>query len=70
MTQHLRRLDLDWIINIARVMGFKKILQLKAKKLPPISAEVRSHLHNVYAQDINNLETVLEINLDVWRDKK
>lgn len=67
MTGNLRNLNLDWIINVARAVGFKKVLRIGSKSLEPMPEEMRSRLQDIYAQDIENLEKLLGINLDLWR---
>lgn len=67
MRNRLRQSDLDWAVNLAKAAGFQKMLQAGSKPLPPMSMEMQLRLQDIYRQDIEKLEKLLDINLDVWR---
>ncbi|HBL14170.1 MAG TPA: hypothetical protein DD379_22825 [Cyanobacteria bacterium UBA11162] len=65
---HLRKSNLDWLINLAKQTGFQEVLKLGAdQRLPPMQQETYLRLQDVFARDIENLEKLLGINLDLWR---
>lgn len=60
--------DLDWVINLAKSLKIQQLLRFGSKsKLPAMSASTRSHLQILFAEDIDNLEKVLDLDLTVWR---
>ena len=60
--------DLDWLVNMVKVLGFQKVLEYGAKyTLAPMSPETKLRLENIFEQDIKNLEKLLDISLDIWR---
>ena len=56
----------DKVTDLARRMGVKRMFR-SSKSLPPMKPETRQYLENYYADEINHLETVLDVSLDCWR---
>lgn len=60
--------DLNWLVNIVKTLRFQKVLEYGAKyTLPTMSIETKLRLENIFKQDIERLEKLLDINLDIWR---
>lgn len=62
----LRNQDLDFVWNMAKNSGLSKILTM-SKPLPGIEPEIRSSLLSKYVDDINNLESLIQQDLSVWK---
>ncbi len=66
-TLTLRDLDLDLVVNLANKIGAKNLLKLGAtEEIPPMSKETRLYLQNIFAKDINQLESMLNMSFDIW----
>lgn len=64
----LRRNDLDGVITWAKKMGVEKMLKKGAKdSLPPIDPEIRKRLLDRFITDIEDLESMLGLDLTVWK---
>lgn len=62
----LRRNDLDWVWNVAKASGMKRVFE-KSESIPPIEPDVRADLISQYETDISALEKLIDVDLSVWR---
>ncbi len=60
--------DLDLLISTAKKLGIRKELFGESGSLPTLQPNLRLELMEKYEADISELEKLLEINLDMWRD--
>ena len=64
MYRRLRDWDLDqvtsWIARIGELFG-------EAGPLPPMTEETRQHLRDIYEDEIRELESLLQIDLERWK---
>jgi hypothetical protein len=64
----MRRYDLDWIPNLGKKLGVKRLLNLESKAAAPtLSEEWRRRLDEMFVDEIAELETLLDRDLSVWR---
>ena len=64
----LRRTDMDGVITLAKKMGVEKVLKKGAKdSLPPVDSDLRKRLLDVFLSDIEELESMLDLDLSVWK---
>lgn len=62
---HLRKWDLDRIVNLAKGLGVKRLFG-ETGSLPPMKEETRKYLREIYEDDIRELELFLQMDLE-WR---
>lgn len=62
----LRRRDMDWLVNLAKTAGLKRLFG-RVDDLPPFDPETRLRLLARYEQDMATLETLFELDLSLWR---
>lgn len=58
---------MDWVIPLAHKVGIRKRLFGGVQSFPPLSASDRQWLEHAYASHINELETLLGRDLDIWK---
>lgn len=68
MSNLMHRWDMDWVVNAAKRVGLNKTLR-RGERFPRLDPETRRHLFARYKPDIRELESLLNIDLDVWRNK-
>ena len=61
----LRDLDQDWVIAAARRLGVKRLFG-RGAEAPPMRADTRARLRDIYQQDIEQMERELGRSLAVW----
>jgi hypothetical protein len=67
-TEHLLAWDMDWVMNLAIRAGIsRERLFGVGGSLPPMEASTRQYLMGVYEEEIEELESLLEMDLDYWR---
>lgn len=57
-----------WLINLAKRSGLKRLLSVEGENLKPMRLETRQKLQYNYEQEICDLEALLGVNLDMWRN--
>lgn len=62
----LRNMHLDCIVNTVNSIGIKKLL-LGKKPFPALDKNFRKKLVLQYQDDIDEIESLLNVNLDIWR---
>lgn len=62
----LRKNDLDWVWNMAKATGMKRVFE-KSDTIPPIDPNFRAELISRYEADINALEKLINIDLSIWK---
>lgn len=61
--------DMDWVVNAANRVGInRKRLFGQAAPLPSMKAETRRFLNEVYRKEIEELESLVPIDVDCWKD--
>jgi hypothetical protein len=63
----LRDLDQDWVIAAAKRAGVKRLFA-RGSDVPPMRAETRARLRELYQRDIEDMERELGRPLSVWTD--
>jgi len=63
--EKLRKLDIDWMVNLAKDMGVQRFFGVTGE-LPPLEDEVRAHLTDLYRSDTKRLESMLQLDLAEW----
>lgn len=66
LSRKLRDLDQDWANRAARRLRIRRFFGQSAA-LPPMKAETRSYLNDLYATEIGKLESLLHVDLACWR---
>ena len=66
MARQLRRWRLDGLVDSVKHLGIERGLHL-GKPLPPLHEEKKEKLSQLYQDDINLLETTLNIDLSCWK---
>lgn len=65
--KHLRYgWNLDWVVNWGKRFGIERLFG-EAGPLPPMKAETRIHLTKVYGDEIEELESLVQVDLTSWR---
>jgi hypothetical protein len=65
---NLQKWDLDWVINMANRLGIdRERLFGTAGPLPPMKEETRQYLGELYVDEVRELESLLQIDLECWR---
>jgi hypothetical protein len=64
--RRLRRTGLESIVDLARRLGIQKVIS-RGTPMPPIDPDQRSHMSEMYVNEINELEGLLSIDLSSWR---
>lgn len=59
----------DGLTDFVKRVGVKRWFRT-SRALPPISRETRYRLQDVYADEIDKLERLIDVNLDCWRIQK
>jgi len=70
VNQQLLDKNLDWIVHLSESLNIRKLLQQYnnvRQPIPPVSEKIRLSLNETFANDIDKLEKLLDINLDIWR---
>ena len=67
--RNLRKKNLDWAINLGDQVGVRQLLQAGGKKVPPLAAETRVKLKDIFTEDVIKLEQMLDLDLNVWKIK-
>jgi hypothetical protein len=60
------RWDLDWVVNWGKRLGIERLFG-EAGPLPSMEEETRKYLEQVYEEEIKELESLLQVDLDCWR---
>jgi hypothetical protein len=63
-----RHYDLDWVVNLAKRMGVREAFGAIGK-VPPMREETRSRLEELFLADILELENLLQVTLDPWKQR-
>ncbi len=63
----LRDWELYGIVNLAQKLSGRVRGLFKGGSLPRMNAQTRTHLQEIYADEFANLEQLLQIDLDCWR---
>lgn len=64
---HLRyKWDLDWVVNWGKRLGIERLFG-EAGPLPPMKEETRRYLKELYQEEIRELESLLQIDLECWK---
>jgi hypothetical protein len=58
--------DLDWVVNLAKRFGIERLFG-EAGALPPMKKETREYLQQMYADQIEELESLLPADLTCWK---
>ena len=65
----LRKHDLDWIVSLGRTSGLKRLLLGKQKQQPkPMQEHTRQLLEEDFADDIAEVEEILDRRIDIWHN--
>jgi hypothetical protein len=64
--RRLREGDMDWLVNLAIGLGIKKSFG-KGDPPSPMKEQTRCYLKGIYADEIRELELLLEIDLQCWK---
>jgi hypothetical protein len=67
MGRRLRRRGLEPAVDVARRLGIQRILS-KGTPIPPLDDESRRELGRAYADEFDELESLLGIDLGRWRE--
>lgn len=67
VARELRSHDLDWIIAWAKKSGVKRIFASQGARPPAMGEKARKYLGDVYKDEIDNLESLLQIDLECWK---
>jgi hypothetical protein len=64
---HLRyRWNLDWVVNWGQRLGIERLFG-EAGPPPPMEEETRGYLTELYQEEIRELESLLQIDLEYWK---
>jgi hypothetical protein len=58
--------DLDWVVNLAKRLGIERLLG-EAGPLPPMKRETQQYLQQMYADEVEKLESLLSVQLACWK---
>jgi len=61
--------NLDGIVNMGKRLGIESLFG-EGESFPPIRGETRRRLNALYKDEIEKLESLLELNLDCWKGMK
>ena len=67
LARNLRKHDQDWIVNAAMHLGLRHFFR-EGTPFPPVDAAVHRDLMQRYADDIHELESLLDVDLGFWRN--
>jgi hypothetical protein len=62
----LRARDLDWVVNLAKSLGLRRLFGDRGA-LPPMAIETRRKLLSFYSAEVTALEELLGMDLGFWR---
>lgn len=62
----LRQWNLDWISKLMRKLGVERLLS-QGGQLPPMREETWLHLAEIYAGEIEEFESLLQVDLACWK---
>jgi hypothetical protein len=63
----LRKRNLDFIVENAKALGARKLIESLGRKPDPISQHDRAYLSDLFNPDIEALETLLDAEITHWR---
>jgi hypothetical protein len=66
MAEGLRRRDVNWVVDLANRLGIERLFG-KGQALPPMQEGIRQYLRALYADEIMELESLLQIDLACWK---
>ena len=66
IARRLRDWDQDWVRRLARRLRVRRLFGESAS-LPPMAEETRQYLIGLYADQIDEFESILQIDLEDWR---
>jgi hypothetical protein len=66
MNWYLRRRNLDWLIRLLMRLPIKSLL-VRNSRLPPMAQATRDYLQELYEDDLRQLESLLNVDLQAWR---
>lgn len=66
VAHHLRRWDMDKVVNWAKRHGIQRVYG-DSGSLPPMKEETRKYLNEIYKDDITELEALIELDLACWQ---
>ena len=68
LSWRLRKLDLDWLPNLALKLGLRRLFGKSTQPSPltPLTDDLYHRLMDQFADDIDELEALLGRNLDLW----
>lgn len=61
--------NLDWAINFGDAIGLRKLLKAGGRKIPPLPADMRNKLKDIFVEDVDKLEKMLDLDLSIWQIK-
>ena len=67
INRSLVKSDLDWVIKVGNRLGIRQMLAIGAKPIPPLSESTKLRLQEAFANDIEELEKLLNLSLDIWK---
>jgi len=68
VSEAMYKSDNDWLINIAKKISIPKLFGNKGS-LAPLDGKLCSELMQLYQDDIEQLEDILEKNLKIWHER-
>lgn len=66
LASEFRKWDIDWPVNSAKWLGLDRLFG-DAGSPPPMKEETRSHLRELYEDEVRELEELLQIDLECWK---
>lgn len=63
----LRERNLDVVVEKAKRLGARRVIEMLGRKPNPLSRTDRAYLKKFFAHDIKKLEALLEIEITYWR---
>jgi hypothetical protein len=58
--------NLDWVVNWGKQLGIERLFG-EAGPLPSMKGETRRYLKEIYQEEIRELESLLQIDLECWK---
>lgn len=66
VVRQLRGFDLDWPVNLAKRFRIDRLFG-EQQPLPPMNMGTRKHLRDLYADEVCELEALLQVDLGHWK---
>jgi len=67
IAEYLRERDLYWAISVAKRMGVRQAFGEDRRSIPPMKEKTRRNLESLYREEIIELESLMRIDLDSWK---